>query len=60
MLDIFLSSRYIEYKYYKEFMFPDSSVVEQVTVNHLAGGSSPSRGAKHNALIAQLARAPDL
>ena len=41
-------------------MFPDSSVVEQVTVNHLAGGSSPSRGAKHNALIAQLARAPDL
>jgi hypothetical protein len=27
-------------------ILPGSSVVEQVTVNHLVGGSSPSRGAK--------------
>ena len=25
--------------------FPGSSVVEQVTVNHLVGGSNPSQGA---------------
>lgn len=27
------------------YIFPGSSVVEQVAVNHLVGGSNPSRGA---------------
>ena len=30
--------------------FLGSSVVEQVTVNHLAGGSNPSRGANERAI----------
>ena len=28
-------------------LFPGSSVVEQLTVNQLVGGSNPSRGAKY-------------
>ena len=32
-------------------LFPGSSAVEQATVNRLAGGSNPSRGANFNTAI---------
>ena len=32
-------------------MFPGSSVVEQVTVNHLVAGSNPARGATFSKII---------
>ena len=32
-------------------LFPGSSVVEQLTVNQLVGGSNPSRGAKYEIYI---------
>ena len=42
--DCFALSKTILF-YKKSFIFRDSSVVEQLAVNQLVGGSNPSRGA---------------
>jgi hypothetical protein len=41
-------------------LFPGSSVVEQLTVNQLVGGSNPSRGAIFSGLDSPLHQTPSL